>query len=76
MYAIKAIYDGVNFKPKEKIPFTDEYEVIITFTTPLKTIENTPRHFSEAEKNEITKALFGVLPSNVDLNEARDERLQ
>jgi len=34
MYAIKAIYDGVNFKPKQPIPIKEEYEVIITFVEP------------------------------------------
>jgi predicted DNA-binding antitoxin AbrB/MazE fold protein len=36
MYAIKAIYDGLNFKPVQPIPITEEYEVIITFIEPIK----------------------------------------
>ena len=75
MYAIKAVYDGTSFKPKEPIPVSEEYEVIIMFTTPIKSLENKSRRFSEAEKELITKTLFGVLPSNIDLTEARDERL-
>ena len=35
MQAIKAIYDGVNFMPKQPIPVKGEYEVIITFIEPL-----------------------------------------
>jgi len=31
MQAIKAVFDGVNFKPKEPIPVSGQYEVIITF---------------------------------------------
>ncbi|MCL2527573.1 MAG: hypothetical protein FWE42_04060 [Defluviitaleaceae bacterium] len=31
MQAIKAIYDGVNFKPKQAIPVSGQYEVVITF---------------------------------------------
>ena len=31
MQAIKAIYDGVQFKPKQPIPVTGQYEVVITF---------------------------------------------
>ena len=31
MQAIKAIYDGVNFKPKQTIPVNGQYEVVITF---------------------------------------------
>ena len=37
MLAIQGIYDGVNIKPKEAIPFTEEYEVVITFLKPLDT---------------------------------------
>ena len=36
MYAIKAIYDGVNFKPTQPVPVDGGYEVIITFVEPLK----------------------------------------
>jgi len=36
MFAIKALYDGVNFKPKQPIAIKEEYEVIITFVEPVK----------------------------------------
>ena len=35
MQAIKAIYDGVNFMPKQPIPVKGKYEVIITFLEPM-----------------------------------------
>jgi uncharacterized protein YbbC (DUF1343 family) len=31
MQAIKAIFDGVHFKPKQPIPVFGQYEVVITF---------------------------------------------
>ncbi|MCL1884332.1 MAG: hypothetical protein FWF81_11365 [Defluviitaleaceae bacterium] len=31
MQAIKAIYDGVSFNPKQSIPVSGQYEVVITF---------------------------------------------
>jgi len=31
MQAIKAIFDGVNFKPTQAIPVRGQYEVVITF---------------------------------------------
>jgi len=34
MLAIQGIYDGVSIKPKEAIPFDEEYEVLITFLKP------------------------------------------
>ena len=75
MLAIKAVYDGTDFKPKEPIPVNEEYEVLITFTAPLKNSANKPRYFSSAEKNAITQSLFGVLPSDIDLDLAREDRL-
>ena len=36
MTAIKAIYDGINFKPLHPIPVKGNYEVLITFLEPLK----------------------------------------
>jgi len=35
MYAVKAIYDGVNFKPTQPISIKEQYEVIITFIEPI-----------------------------------------
>lgn len=37
MQAIKAVYDGDNFFPKEPIPVKGQYDVIITFINPIKT---------------------------------------
>jgi len=76
MYAIKAVYDGMGFKPREPVPVSGEYEVVITFTAPVKSPESLSKRFSQTEKNAITKSLFGVLPPDIDLNEAREERLR
>ena len=37
MQAIKAVYDGVQFKPKQEIPVSGQYEVVITFLEPIST---------------------------------------
>jgi predicted DNA-binding antitoxin AbrB/MazE fold protein len=76
MYVIKALYDGTDFKPKEPIPVNEEYEVVITFTTPVKNSKRQSRYFSNTERDAFRKSLFGVLPSNIDLDEAREERLR
>jgi len=39
MHTIKAIYDGVNFKPMQPIPVKGNYEVFITFIEPIEQIE-------------------------------------
>ena len=36
MYAVKAIYDGNNFKLNDPVPIEGKYEVIITFTQPVE----------------------------------------
>jgi len=35
MQSIKAVYDGANFKPKQAIPVSGQYEVVITFVEQL-----------------------------------------
>ena len=35
MQAIKAVYDGVGFRPKQPIPVQEHYEVVITFLKPI-----------------------------------------
>ena len=35
MFAIKAIYDGTNFKLMQPIPVKENYEVVITFVEPV-----------------------------------------
>ena len=36
MQTIKAIYDGIDFKPLQPIPVKENYEVFITFVEPVK----------------------------------------
>jgi predicted DNA-binding antitoxin AbrB/MazE fold protein len=36
MYTIKAIYDGVNFKPRQPISVSGKHEVVITFLEPVE----------------------------------------
>ncbi|MDR3130273.1 MAG: hypothetical protein LBU18_01870 [Treponema sp.] len=36
MYAVKAVYDGNNFRLDEPIPIKGKYEVVITFTNPIE----------------------------------------
>ena len=36
MYAVKAIYDGLTFIPKQPVPVQGHYEVVITFLEPIE----------------------------------------
>jgi len=43
MQAIKAVFDGVNFKPKQAIPVSGQYEVVITFVEQISTNPDTEK---------------------------------
>ena len=47
MQAIKAVYDGVGFTPKQPIPVQGHYDVVITFIEPITLDANN----SDAVKN-------------------------
>ena len=46
MYAVKAIYDGVNFKPQQPIAVKGPCEVVITF------LESAPEAVAGAEQTK------------------------
>jgi predicted DNA-binding antitoxin AbrB/MazE fold protein len=56
MYAVKALYDGVSFKPKQPIAIKEEYEVIITFVEPVKKDTVRPPFGLGCMKGKITEA--------------------
>ena len=58
MQAIKAVYDGESFTPKQPIPVQGHYEVIITF------IEPVAEKKEEEPKREIK---FGFLKDKIPL---------
>jgi predicted DNA-binding antitoxin AbrB/MazE fold protein len=54
MYAVKAIYDGNNFKLEETLPIKEDYEVVITFTNPIKrNQENILKFFNTWDKEDV-----------------------
>ena len=74
MLAIQGIYDGETIKPKEAIPFTEEYEVVITFLKPKAKVEKEPDDI--LERLTIAESLFGILPSTITDGEVKAERLK
>jgi len=52
MYAIKAIYDGTNFKPMQPIPVKEDYEVIITFIEPFQKSQKQIMEFAGIWQNK------------------------
>ena len=51
MQAIKAIYDGIQFKPIQPIPVIGQYEVVITFVEQISV--NSEANKQERINNEI-----------------------
>ena len=76
MYAIKAIYDGTNFKPKQPISVKGQYEVVITFVEPInKEMKYNPRNLLEPDMNKIPRLgeLDGIVEIPDDFDEPLDE---
>ncbi|MCL2095861.1 MAG: DUF2281 domain-containing protein [Oscillospiraceae bacterium] len=75
MYAIKAVFDGINFKPTQPIPVTENYEVVITFIEPLKKEkENTKPAEEEKLPCSTAKGLWkGKVWMSDDFNEPLEE---
>jgi hypothetical protein len=54
MYAVKAVYDGNNFKLDEPVPVKGKYEVIITFTKPIeKAQEKILQYFDTWDEEDV-----------------------
>jgi hypothetical protein len=79
MLAIQGVYDGVAIKPQEAIPFSEEYDVVITFLRP-KDNKNIEKNRNDiTERLAIAEPLFGILPSTItdtDIENIREERLK
>jgi len=74
MLAIQGVYDGVSIKPKDVIPFKEEYEVLITFLKPKIQKVAEKKQNDIAERLAIAESLFGILPSTITDNEIKEAR--
>jgi len=74
MLAIQGVYDGVSIKPKEAIPFNEEYEVVITFLKPKIQEIAKEKQNDIAERLAIAESLFGILPSTITDDEIKEAR--
>ncbi len=61
MHAIKAIYDGTSFIPSDPIPVTGEYEVVITFTAPIKKSQEKILDFYGTWDVDLTKTVLNIM---------------
>ncbi|MDR2593438.1 MAG: hypothetical protein LBC87_01530 [Fibromonadaceae bacterium] len=74
MLAIQGVYDGVSIKPKEVIPFKEEYEVLITFLKPKIQKVSEEKQNNITERLAIAESLFGILPSTITDDEIKEAR--
>jgi hypothetical protein len=75
MLAIQGVYDGVAIKPKEAIPFNEEYDVVITFLKP-KEKRILDEQNDIAERLAVIDSLVGILPSTITDEEIKEERMK
>jgi hypothetical protein len=73
MYAIKAIYDGKNFKAMQPIPVKGNYEVVITFIEP---VEEDSEQINEPVKKRPRSELKGLLKDKVWMSDDFNEPLE
>ena len=71
MQKIKAIYDGVNFMPKQPIPVKGQYKVVITFVEPLD------KESADPEPKKLPRSTIkGLLKGKVWMSDDFDEPLE
>ena len=73
MYAVKAIYDGVNFKPKQPIPVKGKHEVVITFLEPVTESVFSTKQAKKRPRSEVIGCLKGQVWTADDFNAPIEE---
>ena len=73
MYAVKAIYDGINFKPKQPISLIGAYEVVITFLEPVAEGVVCAEQTKKRLRSEIFGCLKGKISISDDFNDPIEE---
>ena len=73
MYSIKAIYDGINFKPVQPIPVKENYEVIITFIEPVKNLTEINFEREKFPRSTVKGLLKNKVTMSDDFNEPLEE---
>ena len=73
MYAVKAIYDGINFKPKQPISVKEPYEVVITFLEPVTKVASDAKQLKKHPRSEFIGSWKDKIWISEDFNEPLDE---
>ena len=76
MQSISAIYDGKSFVPKQPIPVTGMYEVVITFVKPTNKKVISEKHYllePNADKIPTLGRFDGLIEIGEDFNEPLED---
>jgi predicted DNA-binding antitoxin AbrB/MazE fold protein len=73
MYAVKAIYDRNIFKLEEPIPIKEKYEVVITFTKPLKKTQEKILDYFNTWDEEDVNCIEEIVKERENFSRGRDE---
>ena len=73
MQAIKAVYDGVSFKPMQPIPVKGYYEVVITFVEPISQTAAQAHELQKLPRSTAKGLLKGKVWMSDDFNEPLEE---
>ena len=70
MQAIKAVYDGLNFRPKQPIPVQGYYDVVITFIEPIALDNLIDEKYTEDKQEKIDR--LNKIESALELTDGED----
>ena len=73
MFAVKAVYDGNSFKFKEPLSIKEKYEVIITFTDPIKTTQEGILQFFDTWDKDDVDCIAEMIKERDNFSLNRDE---
>ena len=73
MYAIKAIYDGVSFKPKQPISVNGQFEVVITFLEPVADVTVGAEQIKKHPRSDFIGSWKDKIWISEDFNEPLEE---
>ena len=72
MLVVTGVFENERFIPDRPVSIPQKTKVVVTIEEETK---KSTRYFTQTEKDAISRSLFGVLPSTIDLDKAREERL-
>jgi hypothetical protein len=73
MYAVKAIYDGNNFRLDEPIPIKGKYEVVIAFTNPIEKDQTKILQYFNTWDDEDVKCMEEIIKERENFSLDRTE---